>query len=145
MSFSNVSEKKEKISDAQLDEMLLSLREDENVQGKPPVVNIFGLAMEEERRRSRIQLEIVTIAAFVSVISTAVLTAVFFRFMLPDLIARSDSRTREIIFSFREAIVCVSEKLGGTFIAIALTVLLGYMIGGVLLIREKNEIFVQNK
>ena len=69
----------ESISDELIDQMLLTLKEKEDTQEKPPVINTFRLEMKRERRRSRIQLEIVTIAAFVSVTSTVVFTSVFFR------------------------------------------------------------------
>ena len=46
------SEKKELISDELLETMLFSLKEDENEQEKPPVINLFRLEMERERRRS---------------------------------------------------------------------------------------------
>ena len=113
MSISNYNQS---ISDEQLEEMLLSLRENEesgHMREQPPVVNTFRLEMEAERRRSRIQLEIVTIAAFVSVLSTVVFTAVFFRFLLPDLIAHCDSRTRQMLLSFRVDISAAWQQLGG--------------------------------
>ena len=113
----SLSQKNEPISDRQLDEMLLSLREEEDTQEKPPVINTFRLEMERERRRSRIQLEIVTIAAFVSVMSTVIFTSFFFRFMLPELMAKSDRRTREMLVTFQSALDSAFKPFGGIFIA----------------------------
>lgn len=141
MSFSEYSGKKLLISDQQLEQMLLSLREEENTAVQPPVVNTFRLEMEKERRRSRIQLEIVTIAAFVSVISTAVFTAVFFRFMLPEMIAYSDRRTRGYFLSLKSAAEAAFRQFGSIFIAIALAVLMGYIFSAVLLIAKRDRFF----
>ena len=139
------SDKNESISDLLLEERLLSLREEEGTQEQPPVVNTFRLEMEAERRRSRIQLEFVTVAAFVSVTATVVFIAVFFRFLLPDLITRSDSRTRAMFLSLRADIVAAWEQFGGLFIAIALTVLLGYVFSAALLIAKKDILFTKNE
>ena len=141
----SLSQKNEPISDRQLDEMLLSLREEEDTQEKPPVINTFRLEMERERRRSRIQLEIVTIAAFVSVLSTVIFTSLFFRFMLPELMAKSDRRTREMLVTFQSALDSAFKPFGGIFIAIGLLFALGVMISAVLLISKRNEIFTQKK
>lgn len=135
----------ESISDELIDQMLLTLKEKEDTQEKPPVINTFRLEMKRERRRSRIQLEIVTIAAFVSVTSTVVFTSVFFRFMLPELMARSDRRTKEMIQSFGTTLDSVFKQFGGFFMAIALMFLLGFVFSAVLLIRKRNELFTQNK
>ena len=142
MSLSNHTQS---VSDMQLEEMLLSLREPESTEAAPPVVNTFRLEMEAERRRSRIQLEIVTIAAFVSVVSSVVFTAVFFRFMLPDLIAHGDSRMNELFISFRADLNAVWEQFGGLFIAIALTLLIGYVFSAVLLFAKRDVLFTKNE
>ena len=141
----SLSQKNEPISDRQLDEMLLSLREEEDTQEKPPVINTFRLEMERERRRSRIQLEIVTIAAFVSVMSTVIFTSFFFFFLLPELMAKSDRRTREMLVTFQSALDSAFKPFGGIFIAIGLLFALGVMISAVLLISKRNEIFTQKK
>lgn len=114
----------EPIADELLDEMLLSLREEEDTQEKPPVINLFRLEMERERRRSRIQLEIVTIAAFVSIIATVVFTGVFFRFMLPDMMTHSDRRTRELLLSFQSSVNSALADYSGILIALALAFLM---------------------
>ena len=142
MSLSNHTQS---VSDMQLEEMLLSLREPESTEAAPPVVNTFRLEMEAERRRSRIQLEIVTIAAFVSVMSTVIFTSFFFRFMLPELMAKSDRRTREMLVTFQSALDSAFKPFGGIFIAIGLLFALGVMISAVLLISKRNEIFTQKK
>lgn len=141
----NFSQNKKPTADQSLDEMLLSLREEENAQQKPPVINTFRLQMEAERRRSRIQLEMVTVAAFISVLSTAVFTAFFFRFMLPDIIAHSDRRTKEFFLTFRADVHADWGRFGGIFIAIALAVLMGYIFSAVLLISHRNKIFTQKE
>ena len=142
MSLSNHTQS---VSDMQLEEMLLSLKEPESTEPAPPVVNTFRLEMEAERRRSRIQLEIVTIAAFVSVMSTVIFTSFFFRFMLPELMAKSDRLTREMLVTFQSALDSAFKPFGGIFIAIGLLFALGVMISAVLLISKRNEIFTQKK
>ena len=135
----------EPIADELLDEMLLSLREEEDTQEKPPVINLFRLEMERERRRSRIQLEIVTIAAFVSVIATVVFTGVFFRFMLPDMMTHGDRRTRELLLSFQSSVNSALADYSGILIALALAFLMGTILSAVLLISKRKEIFTPNK
>ena len=105
----SLSQKNEPISDRQLDEMLLSLREEEDTQEKPPVINTFRLEMERERRRSRIQLEIVTIAAFVSVMSTVIFTSFFFRFMLPELMAKATGEQGKCLSHFNRLSIRLSS------------------------------------
>lgn len=141
----SVSKKNESIPDARLEKMLMSLRDDHSVPEKPPVVNTFRLEMEAERRRSRIQLEIVTVAAFVSVTATLFFTAVFFRFMLPDLIAHSDRRTREMIFEVKAAAEAVFRQFGVLILAITLIVLLRYVFSAVLLITKRNVLFAKKE
>ena len=139
------SEKKELISDELLETMLFSLKEDENEQEKPPVINLFRLEMERERRRSRIQLEIVTIAAFISVVSTVVFTGVFFRFMLPEMMAHSDRHTRETLAAFLSSVNSALADYSGILIALALAFLMGTILSAVLLISKRKEIFTPNK
>ncbi len=137
------SEKKELISDELLETMLFSLKEDENEQEKPPVINLFRLEMERERRRSRIQLEIVTIAAFISVVSTVVFTGVFFRFMLPEMMAHSDRHTRETLAAFLSSVDSAFRQWGGILLAVALVFLTGTLISAVLLISKRKDSFIQ--
>ena len=73
--------------DEAMEKSLLSLAENEEETAalQPPVVNIFRLRMEAERRRSRRQVQAVTIAVWFSVTTTLGILCYFILSLLPEL------------------------------------------------------------
>lgn len=139
MSFSKNTDNEKSISDSTIEEMLMSLREDEDgsTREKPPVVNTFRLQMEAERRRNRRQVQIVTIAAWFSVTATLALLSYLAFVMLPELEHVFSPETKRLITQLRHSLA----SYGGIFAVLGAAVLLGYVFSAVLLIVKKNDIF----
>lgn len=136
MNFSQKSDKKERISDSKLEEMLLSLREeeDEAIREKPPVINTFRLQMEAERRRNRRQVQIATIAAWFSVTATLALLSYLWFVMLPELEHIFSPETMRLITQLRQSFA----SYRWLFIALGAAVALSYLFSVVLLLTKRN-------
>ena len=128
------SQKNELISDQSLDEMLLSLRDNENTQIKPPTINTFRLQMEAERRRNRRQLQIATIAAWFSVTATMTFLAYFALVLMPQIERVFSPSTRPSIAQLKQSLA----SYGGLFEAFGIALLLGYIFSALLLIVKKD-------
>ena len=138
MSFSN---KNESVSDTRLDELLLSLRAEETTPEQPPVINTFRLQMEAERRRSRIQLQIVTIAAFISVTATLALLAYFAFVLLPEMEKHFSPGTRFLLAQIKQSFASCQ----GWFLALGAAMLLGYLFSAVLMIAKRDVLFTKKE
>ena len=120
--------------DEAMEKRLLSLAENEEETAalQPPVVNIFRLRMEAERRRSRRQVQAVTIAVWFSVTTTLGILCYFILSLLPELEKGFSPAARRLLAQLRESFASYGAILNAIGIAMAL-----------LLIVKRNSFFAQ--
>lgn len=133
----------EKISDAQLEQLLSSIHsengEEENL--RPPVINIYRLEREKERRRSDFQLKITAAAAAISVLLTTIILAVWLNLLSAH--SKEIMMIPEISNAYLNLMYFVSlygREIGVVCITAAVFVVLGYILCAVLLVKNRNKI-----
>lgn len=134
---------KRPMTDEQLDRLLASLKETAETDAclpSPPVVNTFRLQMEAERRRSRRQVQIVTLAAWFSVTATLAVLAYFALVLFPALEPAFTPEMKHFLAQIRQS----AHACSGLFIATGVALLLGYVFSSVLLIAKKDTFFQRN-
>lgn len=127
--------------DEAMEKRLLSLaeNEEETADLQPPVVNIFRLRMEAERRRSRRQVQAVTIAVWFSVTTTLGILCYFILSLLPELEKGFSPAARRLLAQLRESFASYGAFLN----AIGIAMSLGFLFSAVLLIVKRNSFFAQ--
>ena len=137
----SIARKNEVLSDEKLEEMLLSLRDDETTQEKPPVINTFRIQMEAERRRNKRQVQIVVVAAWFSVTVTLSLLAYFAFVRLPEMEKLFSPETRLILGQIKQSLA----SCHGWFVALGAAMLLGYIFSAALMVAKRDVLFTKNK
>lgn len=135
----------EKISDERLDELLSSMNcendADENL--RPPVINIYRLDRERERRQSDLQLKITAAAAAIS----ALLTTIILALSLNMLSVHSKEIMRipaisNAYFNLRYFVLFYGREIGAVCIAAAVLIVSGYILCAVLLVKNRDKISI---
>ena len=138
---------KNRITDEVLDRMLHSLADSDehNPRPKQPVINTFRLHMEAERRRNRRQVQIVTVAAWVSVTATLALLAYFSLVLLPQIEKTFTPQTKFFFTQMKQSLAAYQGLFATLCAALCAFMLLGYVFSAALLIVKRDSIFPRNE
>lgn len=141
---------KQPLSDERLDALLASLREEgaaeteENI--KPPVINLYRLEREKERRRSDAQLKLTAAAVSVSVLLTTIITTVLLKLLWANTgqilqipaIAKAYGEIRWFFLIY-------GREIGAIALTFFTLTVLGYLLCAVLLVRNRDKILIFGK
>lgn len=141
---------KQPLSDERLDALLACMSEEGAAETeeslKPPVINLYRLEREKERRRSDAQLKLTAAAVSISVLLTTVITAVLLKLLSANTqqllqipaIAKAYMEIRWFWLIYGREIGVI------TLTGFALMVL-GYLLCAVLLIKNRDKILAFRK
>ena len=131
-----------RISDEALEERLLSLAEkkEETASQRPPVINTFLLRMEAERRRSRRQAQIMTIAVWFSVTATLAILAYLTLMLWPELQKEFPPAARQMLAELKRSLAAYGRVID----ALGIAMLLDSLFSAALLIAGRNRLFTQS-
>lgn len=140
---------KQTLSDERLDVLLACMSQDsggEEEALQPPVINLYRLEREKERRRSDRQLKITAAAASISVLLTTIITAI----LLNTLSAHSRQilqipAVSKAYWHFRWFLLIYGRETGAAAMTIFALIVLGYLFCAVLLVKNRDKILKLRK